>query len=132
MPLSTPSTCDGILAIETVPLFKGIIEGDINCEQFLQYQVFQDLWEKGYYITSGSKFGCHFLVYQGNPAEFHALYMVHVIPDHQEFSWQYVAYFTRLATSANKLLLFASVGPSKDKSTVATVTYLNVKWLGVT
>lgn len=32
----------------------------------LKHAVFTDLWEKKYYITNGSKFGCDFLVYPGN------------------------------------------------------------------
>lgn len=31
-----------------------------------RYAVFKDLWEKGHYITSGSKFGADYLVYPGN------------------------------------------------------------------
>ena len=31
----------------------------------LQYLVFKDLWENGYYLTDGSKFGGDFLVYPG-------------------------------------------------------------------
>ena len=30
-----------------------------------RYRVFKDLWEKGYYLTSGCKFGGDFLVYPG-------------------------------------------------------------------
>lgn len=29
----------------------------------LRCAVYKDLWEKGYYITSGFKFGCDYLVY---------------------------------------------------------------------
>ncbi|KAH9637178.1 hypothetical protein HF086_016200 [Spodoptera exigua] len=32
----------------------------------IKYKIFKDLWEKKYHITSGSKFGCDFLVYPGN------------------------------------------------------------------
>lgn len=31
----------------------------------MRYHVFLDLWEQGYYVTSGSKFGGDFLVYPG-------------------------------------------------------------------
>ena len=34
----------------------------------LKYKVFCDLWEKGHFLTAGSKFGGDFLVYAG---EFH-------------------------------------------------------------
>lgn len=32
----------------------------------LRYAVFKDLWEKGFYLTSGQKFGGDFLAYPGN------------------------------------------------------------------
>ncbi|CAH0729738.1 unnamed protein product, partial [Brenthis ino] len=38
-----------------------------------RYAVFKDLWEKGHYITSGSKFGADYLVYPGDPVKFHAI-----------------------------------------------------------
>lgn len=31
-----------------------------------RYCVFKSLWEQGYYVTTGSKFGGDFLVYPGN------------------------------------------------------------------
>ncbi|CAH2039632.1 unnamed protein product, partial [Iphiclides podalirius] len=32
-----------------------------------RYQIFKDLWYKGHYITCGSKFGCDYLLYPGDP-----------------------------------------------------------------
>ncbi|XP_022088849.1 tRNA-splicing endonuclease subunit Sen34-like isoform X2 [Acanthaster planci] len=34
-------------------------------QELLKYRVFRDLWEMGYYLTSGCKFGGDFLVYPG-------------------------------------------------------------------
>lgn len=31
----------------------------------IKLKIFKDLWEKKHHITSGSKFGCDFLVYPG-------------------------------------------------------------------
>lgn len=36
-----------------------------NYKQQLRYKTYQDLWEKGYYVSSGEKFGGDFLVYPG-------------------------------------------------------------------
>lgn len=36
-----------------------------NYKQRLRYKTFKDLWERGYYVTSGEKFGGDFLVYPG-------------------------------------------------------------------
>lgn len=37
----------------------------LNYKQQLRYKTYQDLWEKGYYVSSGEKFGGDFLVYPG-------------------------------------------------------------------
>lgn len=34
-------------------------------QEKLRYNTFKDLWEKGYFISSGNKFGGDFLVYPG-------------------------------------------------------------------
>lgn len=34
-------------------------------EEILRYKVFKDIWEEGYFVTSGEKFGCDFLAYPG-------------------------------------------------------------------
>lgn len=34
-------------------------------KESIRYQIFKDLWEKGYYVTCGQKFGGDFLVYPG-------------------------------------------------------------------
>lgn len=36
-----------------------------NCREQLRYKTYKDLWERGYYVTSGGKFGGDFLVYPG-------------------------------------------------------------------
>lgn len=42
-------------------------------------RVFRDLWERGYFLGSGLKFGGEFLVYPGQP---HSLSVSHSHPDH--------------------------------------------------
>lgn len=37
----------------------------VTSDQQLRYRIYKDLWEKGYYITGGEKFGGDFLVYPG-------------------------------------------------------------------
>ena len=36
-----------------------------NDVETLRYRVFEDFWQKGYFLTSGGKFGGDFLVYPG-------------------------------------------------------------------
>lgn len=37
-----------------------------NEKQQLRYKTYKDLWERGYYVTNGEKFGGDFLAYPGN------------------------------------------------------------------
>jgi hypothetical protein len=41
-----------------------------NAEERARCEVFRDLWEKGYYMGGGSKFGGDWLVYPGACAPF--------------------------------------------------------------
>ncbi|KAI6191900.1 TRNA-intron lyase [Aphelenchoides bicaudatus] len=45
-------------------------------EYRLRLAVFRDLWRKGFFLTSGIKFGCHFLAYEASPTRVHSKYMV--------------------------------------------------------
>lgn len=40
-------------------------------DQQIKYKIYKDLWEKGYYISSGEKFGGDFLVYPGVLSSFY-------------------------------------------------------------
>ncbi|KAL0871959.1 hypothetical protein ABMA27_004402 [Loxostege sticticalis] len=80
----------------------------VNSEGALRYSIFCDLWSKGHYITSGSKFGCDYLVYPGDPVRFHATYMVRCINDHETpFRPASLVAFGRLSVAVNKLAVFA-------------------------
>ena len=41
--------------------------------------VYRDLWQKGYTLTSGLKYGADYLVYQGDPALVHSCYLALVL-----------------------------------------------------
>ncbi|XP_028170199.1 tRNA-splicing endonuclease subunit Sen34 [Ostrinia furnacalis] len=80
----------------------------VDVEGALRCSVFSDLWRKGHYITSGSKFGCDYLVYPGDPVRFHASYMVRCIHDHQTaFRPANIVAFGRLSVAVNKMAVFA-------------------------
>uniref|UniRef100_A0A1E1W6P0 tRNA-splicing endonuclease subunit Sen34 n=1 Tax=Pectinophora gossypiella TaxID=13191 RepID=A0A1E1W6P0_PECGO len=74
----------------------------------IRYAIYKDLWEKGHFITSGSKFGSDYLVYPGDPVRFHAMYMVRCVCDQTKFfrPTQLVA-FGRLSVAVNKLAVLA-------------------------
>lgn len=89
----------------------------------LKYRVYRDLWKKGYYITTGHKFGADFLVYLGDPIAYHAVFIVHCIedPDHEMHPSEVVA-IGRLATSVKKRAVLATLKDSE-------VSYITMNWI---
>ncbi|XP_044269419.1 probable tRNA-splicing endonuclease subunit sen34 isoform X2 [Tribolium madens] len=89
----------------------------------LKYNVFRDLWEQGYYITTGVKFGADFLVYLGDPIAYHAIFIVHCVgnPDEVLHSSEIVA-FGRLATAVKKRAVLAT---SKNEK----ISYITINWI---
>ena len=72
-------------------------------------QVFTDLKKKKYCITAGSKFGCDFLLYPGDPTLFHAQFCVNVLPIDQPFVMSCLSASCRGSFQARKHLLHASI-----------------------
>ncbi|KAG6611956.1 tRNA-intron endonuclease [Phytophthora cinnamomi] len=72
-------------------------------------RVFRDLWERGYVVTFGSKFGADFLIYKDNPKHAHAVALVVVKNYEEEFARVDVVSFCRVAKMVKKQLLFACV-----------------------
>eukprot|EP00126_Sphaerothecum_destruens_P009610 Sdes_comp20550_c0_seq1m15279 len=89
-----------------------------------KYQVFRDLWSRGYYLTGGSKFGGDFLVYKGDPFLYHSDFIVIILPhpDHLMSCMDLIRY-GRLATSVRKKALLASVQGDR-------ILYISLCWFG--
>lgn len=68
--LEAPETSYEILELNQVPF-------PTTNEYRLKVTVFRDLWRKGMFLTSGIKFGCHFLAYEASPTRVHSKYMVY-------------------------------------------------------
>ncbi|CAH1638715.1 unnamed protein product [Spodoptera littoralis] len=100
-------------------LRPSVIEG----KGAIKFKIFKDLWEKKFHITSGSKFGCDFLVYPGDPVKFHATYMVQCVYN-QEATMRpaELVAFGRLSVTVNKLAVFAFYN-SHEK-----VEYQTLQW----
>ncbi|KAJ0178307.1 hypothetical protein K1T71_006130 [Dendrolimus kikuchii] len=85
-------------------LKPSVLEG----EGTARYTIFKDLWEKGFHITDGSKFGSHYLLYPGDPVKFHATYMVQCVYDETTpFQPTNLVAFGRLSVAVNKLAVIA-------------------------
>ncbi|XP_066979562.1 tRNA-splicing endonuclease subunit Sen34-like [Macrobrachium rosenbergii] len=79
----------------------------------LRYSVYKDLWDRGYYITSGTKFGGDFLLYGGDPILFHATFIVKCIKKFKDVSNCDLMTLSRLANATKKTLVLASCEGSK-------------------
>lgn len=91
-----------------------------------RYGVFRDLWEKGYYMGGGIKFGGEYLVYPGDPLRYHSHFVASVIeaPDAALRPMEIVAH-GRLGTGTKKAHLLCEWN---DETQV--VSYLSVEWAG--
>ncbi|ETW03318.1 hypothetical protein H310_04815 [Aphanomyces invadans] len=89
----------------------------------LRHRVFLDLWEKGLYITSGSKFGGDFLIYDADPLTTHAKAIV-LVAESPIVAAPALAGYCRLARAVKKswVLAFADVHQTVSYTTLAHVT----------
>ena len=89
-----------------------------------RYKVFSDLWERGYFITNGSKFGGDYLVYPGDPLRFHSHFIVKILPLGGRLSGLDLVSVGRLGSTVKKTTVLASVDSS------GKVIYTSVQWSG--
>lgn len=92
-------------------------------KQTLRDVVFRDLWEKGYYLTSGLKYGGDFLVYADLPSKTHSSHIAIVLPWKQPQNT--LVSLARVATKVKKNILLCSAD-SKE------VTYYTMQWAAIT
>ncbi|KAH0626475.1 hypothetical protein JD844_001469, partial [Phrynosoma platyrhinos] len=91
----------------------------------MRYCIFRSLWEKGFYVTTGSRFGGDFLVYPGDPMRFHAHYIALCVSQDTPLSLCDIISAGRLGTNVKKTVLICSAG--KD----GTVIYTSLQWTGM-
>uniref|UniRef100_A0A2C9KD81 tRNA-splicing endonuclease subunit SEN34 n=1 Tax=Biomphalaria glabrata TaxID=6526 RepID=A0A2C9KD81_BIOGL len=95
-------------------------------KELIRYLVFKDLWKKGFYMTSGSKFGGDFLVYPGDPARYHSHYIAICKNQYDETPSLEIVSYGRLASNVRKTALICSVDHNRK------VLYTSIKWTGIT
>lgn len=88
----------------------------------LKYKTFESLYDEGYYVTGGTKFGGDFLVYFGDPICFHAIFIIKCIERDQKMSTMEMVAFGRIGTSVKKLAVLASMIYDE-------ITYLTINWI---
>ncbi|OWZ23113.1 TRNA-intron endonuclease [Phytophthora megakarya] len=88
---------------------EGVVTWKLSSQRRDRLQIFRDLWERGYIVTFGSKFGADFLLYKDDPKHSHAVAQVVVRGYEEEFARVDVVSFCRVAKMVKKRLMFASV-----------------------
>nr|XP_046244248.1 tRNA-splicing endonuclease subunit Sen34 [Scatophagus argus]XP_046244249.1 tRNA-splicing endonuclease subunit Sen34 [Scatophagus argus]XP_046244250.1 tRNA-splicing endonuclease subunit Sen34 [Scatophagus argus] len=90
-----------------------------------RYQVFRDLRERGFYLTSAGKFGGDFLVYPGDPLRYHAHFIAVCLALDESVCLLDVLAVTRLGSNVKKTVLLCSPGPDGG------VLYTSLQWSGM-
>ncbi|KAE9400778.1 tRNA-intron endonuclease catalytic domain-like protein [Gymnopus androsaceus JB14] len=120
----SPDSC----AYSTVEAAKeaGIWDFPSNLSDRARYGVFKDLWDQGYFMGGGIRFGGEYLVYPGDPLRYHSHFCATVIesPTQVIHPMEIVAH-GRLGTATKKTHLFCGWDDEKK-----IVSYLSIEWAG--
>lgn len=95
-----------------------------TAEERLRYLIYKDLWEQGFFLTSGKKFGADYLVYPGDPVKFHSFFIVVCVDKKRSFRPIEIITRGRLGQSVRKTFVLAYLSDG-DK-----VSYQSVQWTG--
>lgn len=91
----------------------------------LRYLVFKDLWGKGFFLTSGAKFGGDFLVYPGDPTRYHSHYIAICRSQFDEMPCLDLVSLGRLSSNVRKTALLCALDRNRK------VTYTSLTWTGI-
>ncbi|KAF9264737.1 tRNA-intron endonuclease catalytic domain-like protein [Marasmius fiardii PR-910] len=104
----------------------GIWDFPSDSHDFARCGVFQDLWEQGYFLGGGIKFGGDYLVYPGDPLRYHSHFAATVIesPTAVLRPMEIVAH-GRLGTATKKTHLLCCWHDGTKR-----VRYISIEWAG--
>ncbi|XP_021374918.1 tRNA-splicing endonuclease subunit Sen34-like [Mizuhopecten yessoensis] len=92
----------------------------------IRCRVFQDLWEKGNFLTSGAKFGGDFLVYPGDPGKFHSHYVAICMEHQKNLTPLDLVAMGRLGSNVKKTVVLCSLDQEDH------LQYTSLQWTGIT
>ena len=101
--------------------FEAVVCKPSQSERYSRCLVFEDLWNRGYFLTSGAKFGATFLAYRGDPLIYHAALVVTVVAENTCLPVLKLVEIGRLATSVNKTAVIATLKNGEVK-------YMQLDW----
>jgi tRNA-splicing endonuclease subunit Sen34 len=98
-----------------------------------RYNALRYFWRSGFYLTSGTKFGGDFLVYPGDPSNFHSQFILVCVEDKtslDSFSLKQLITYARMATSVKKTFLIAYYRPEfqAESSTTERLGLISLNW----
>lgn len=99
-----------------------------NSLDLLKFNVFEEFWNKGYYLTDGIKFGAHFLAYDHDPSGFHSKFIIVCCPDlksHSLFENTLLQAYGRLGKNVRKNVILAHFTRTESSR---SIEFKNVQW----
>ncbi|TPX50439.1 hypothetical protein SeMB42_g02237 [Synchytrium endobioticum] len=96
----------------------------------LASKIYSDLWNRGYYVAAGSKFGGKWLVYPGDPMRYHSNHVVNIVPREGTSSdggtdMKELVAGGRLGGTVKKQYVLASWDDARDEA-----VYFCIEWTG--
>ncbi|KAG9288520.1 hypothetical protein G9A89_015726 [Geosiphon pyriformis] len=91
----------------------------------LHFKIFNDLWNRGYFITNGIKFGGDYLLYQGDPLRHHGQLIASIVDIDFSISALDIITFGRLATNTKKSQILCSWDSQHNEA-----VYICLQWAG--
>jgi tRNA-intron endonuclease len=103
--------------------YDALFEHGFNAQDEFEnrLQTYTDLRERGLVVKAGFKYGTHFRVYQDDPDNCHARFLVHAMPYDTTKMWPDISRTVRLSGGVKKEILFAMI---KGNS----IQYLEFEW----
>ena len=90
------------------------------------FRVYKDLKQRGFYVTSGFKYGVDFLIYREDPNFIHSEYFLNVYDKKETINVNELIRGERLGVSTKKKFIAAYIGDNEDQ-----IQYLNFEWLNI-
>ncbi len=94
-----------------------------------KYVIYKYLWSLGYYLTSNAcKFGGDYLVYQGDPYQFHSKYILSCLNEieFKNIRVKQLIHYGRIATNVKKSYLIACVVKNNDNILLTCINWSHI------
>lgn len=104
-----------------IPMDDDEVRANLSVDS-VKTQLYDNLYDLGLYVSSGFKFGCDFLAYEGDPVRYHAKYAIRTVASRQDgyvdltrISYNLVNTLNRLCYSSNKIPLLVTANNQQLK-----------------